>query len=65
MNVLEMMTMISSVVMSEAILKDLSAIDDEDDEQQFQELRLLYVSNTVAMKDFVVELSKKMLFENN
>ena len=60
-----MMTMISSVVMSEAILKDLSAIDDEDDEQQFQELRLLYVSNTVAIKDFVVELSKKMLFENN
>lgn len=58
LSVLESMTIISSVVISEAILKDLGAIDDESDEQQLQELRLLYVSNTAAIKDFVVELSK-------
>ena len=60
-----MMTKISSIVISEAILKDLKSIDDEDDEQQFQELRLLYISNTVAIKDFVMNLSAELLFENN
>ena len=60
-----MMTKISSIVISEAILKDLKSIDDEDDEQQFQELRLLYISNTVAIKDFVMNLSADLLFENN
>ena len=49
---LELLTVISSIVISEALLKDLDDFNDEDDEEQFQDLRLMYLSNSSGLKEF-------------
>lgn len=49
---LELLTVMSSIVISEALLKDLDDFNDEDDEEQFQELRLMYLSNSSGLKEF-------------
>ena len=49
---LEIITNIACNVISEAILKGIDGINDEDDEQMFHEIRLLYISNNSAARDF-------------
>jgi hypothetical protein len=49
---IEILTNIACNVVSEAILKGIDGINDEDDEQMFHEIRLLYISNNQAAKDF-------------
>ena len=59
---LEIMTNIACNVISEAILKGIDGINDEDDEQMFHEIRLLYISNNQSARDFAQHINETILF---
>ena len=59
---LEYMTYITCIVMSDAMLKDVVQLLDEDDEIQFEELHELYTTNHLIIKEFAQYLNETLLF---
>ena len=60
---LEYMTIITCIVMSEAMLKDEEEFSDEDDEAQFEELHRLYTTNHLVIKEFALYINEALLFQ--
>ena len=60
---LEYMTIITCIVMSEAMLKDEEEFSDEDDEAQFEELHRLYTTNHLVIKEFALHINETLLFK--
>lgn len=58
------MTIITCLVISEAMLKDGEQFSDEDDEIQFEELHQLYTTNHLIIKEFAQYLNENLLFPN-
>ena len=58
------MTYITCIVMSDAMLKDVVQLLDEDDELQFEELHELYTTNHLIIKEFAQYLNETLLFPN-
>jgi len=59
---LEYMTIITCIVVSEALLKDGEQFPDEEDEIQFEELHQLYTTNHMIIKDFAQYVNEALLF---
>lgn len=57
------MTIITCIVMSEAMLKDEEEFSDEDDEAQFEELHRLYTTNHLVIKEFALYINEALLFQ--
>ena len=57
------MTIITCIVMSEAMLKDEEEFSDEDDEAQFEELHRLYTTNHIVIKEFALHINETLLFQ--
>lgn len=60
---LEYMTIITCIVMSEAMLKEEDEFSDEDDEAQFEELHRLYTTNHLVIKEFALHINETLLFK--
>ena len=56
------MTIITCIVVSEALLKDGEQFPDEEDEIQFEELHQLYTTNHMIIKDFAQYVNEALLF---
>ena len=56
------MTIITCIVVSEALLKDGEQFPDEEDEIQFEELHQLYTTNHMIIKDFAQYVNEARLF---
>lgn len=60
---LEYITIITCIVMSEAMLKDEEEFSDEEDEAQFEELHRLYTTNHLVIKEFALHINETLLFK--
>ena len=56
------MTIITCIVVSEALLKDGEQFPDEEDEIQFEELHQIYTTNHMIIKDFAQYVNEALLF---
>lgn len=59
---LEYMTIITSIVISDALLKDGEQFPDEEDEIQFEELHQLFTTNHLIVKEFAQYINSALLF---
>ena len=59
------MTIITCIVMSQAILRDEKFLEDEEDEKNFEELHSLFATNYLIIKEFAIYIVEQMVFADD
>ena len=62
---IEYMTIITCIVMSDALLKENELFSDEEDDLQFEELHKLYTTNHLIIKEFAQYINETLLFPSS